>query len=110
MATRGRGRSLGLVFGGARGGRSSTEELLLTYLRLYPQFIITAFSLALAGRYLERVWGQLEFLKFVAVVTVASNVIAVIVNVLESYVLGDKALFMWAACYQAARCLRAGMG
>lgn len=58
------------------------------------QFLISLFTLPLAGRYLERVWGQLEFLKFVGVVVLASNIIAVVVNVLESFVLGDKALSM----------------
>jgi membrane associated rhomboid family serine protease len=44
-------------------------------------------SLPLAGRYLERVWGQAEFLKFVVVVLVASNAIAVLVNYIESIIL-----------------------
>ncbi|KAL8293554.1 hypothetical protein RQP46_000255 [Phenoliferia psychrophenolica] len=74
----------------------------------FIEFIVSAFSLALAGRYLERVWGQLEFLKFVAVVTVASNVIAVVVNVLESYVLGDTALFMYGMSYHGHMGLQVG--
>ena len=58
------------------------------------QFLISLFTLPLAGRYLERVWGQVELLKFVAVVVVASNVIAVAVNIIESVVLGNAGFFM----------------
>lgn len=58
------------------------------------QFLISLLTLPLAGRYLERVWGQSEFLKFVAVVVVVSNIIAVVVNWLEATVLGDQGLFL----------------
>ncbi|SGY79145.1 BQ5605_C008g05054 [Microbotryum silenes-dioicae] len=58
------------------------------------EFLFSLFTLPLAARYLERVWGQVELLKFVFVVVVASNIIAVVVNVLESVVLGNKELFL----------------
>lgn len=40
------------------------------------EFLISAISLPLAGRYLERVWGPIEFARFTLIVVVASNVIA----------------------------------
>lgn len=49
------------------------------------------FSLVLSGRYLERVWGQVELLKFVIVVVVASNIGCVAVNLAE-YGVGVSAL------------------
>ncbi|KAM0752940.1 DUF1751-domain-containing protein [Meredithblackwellia eburnea MCA 4105] len=72
----------------------------------FIEFIVSLSTLPLAGRYLERVWGQLEFLKFVAVVLVASNVIAIAVNIIESYVLGDKALFMYGMSYHGLMALQ----
>lgn len=51
-------------------------------------------TLPLAARYLERVWGAAELVKFVVAVVVASNVIAVAVNIIEATVLRDKALFL----------------
>lgn len=51
-------------------------------------------TLPLAARYLERVWGPVELLKFVGVTVVASNAIAVAVNVIEATALGQSALFL----------------
>jgi hypothetical protein len=53
-------------------------------------------TLPLAARYLERVWGAAELVKFVVAVVVVSNVIAVAVNIIEATVLRDKALFLCA--------------
>jgi hypothetical protein len=63
-------------------------------LRSRSQFLISILTLPLAARYLERVWGAQELVKFVLVTVVVSNVIAVGVNMLESAALGDSALFM----------------
>lgn len=57
--------------------------------RAQPQLIVSLFTLALAGRYLERVWGSQELLRFTLVVVVVSNIIAVIVNWAESFVFTD---------------------
>lgn len=59
-----------------------------------PQFIFSLATLIMAGKYLERVWGQNGFLLFVAVVVVASNVIAVGTNVLEHFVFQDSGLLL----------------
>ncbi|GAA6007553.1 hypothetical protein JCM10207_006384 [Rhodosporidiobolus poonsookiae] len=72
------------------------------------EFLLSLLTLPLAGRYLERVWGATELLKFAAAVVVASNVIAVVVNVLESAVLGDKALFMYGMPYHGLSALQVG--
>ncbi|EPQ28994.1 uncharacterized protein PFL1_03284 [Pseudozyma flocculosa PF-1] len=40
------------------------------------EFLISLFSLPLAGRYLERQWGATELLRFSAIVIVGSNIIA----------------------------------
>lgn len=72
------------------------------------EFLISLFTLPLAGRYLERVWGQVEFLKFVAVVVVSSNVIAVAVSILESIVLGNSALWMYGMSYHGLMALQVG--
>lgn len=59
------------------------------------QLVVSLLSLPFAGRYLERVWGQAEFLKFVFVVLAASNTIAVLVNYIESYLIpGGADIFL----------------
>lgn len=42
----------------------------------FIEFIITAISLPLAGRYLERIWGPIELVRFSLIVIVASNIIS----------------------------------
>lgn len=42
----------------------------------FIEFIITVVSLPLAGRYLERIWGAKELIRFTLVVVVGSNIIA----------------------------------
>lgn len=58
------------------------------------EFVISILTLPLAARYLERVWGPVELLKFVGVTVVASNAIAVAVNVIEATALDQSALFL----------------
>ncbi|BGP15462.1 hypothetical protein JCM10213v2_003441 [Rhodosporidiobolus nylandii] len=72
------------------------------------EFLLSLLTLPLAGRYLERVWGAQELLKFVGVVVVASNVIACVVNLLESWVLGDQALFLYGMPYHGLSALQVG--
>lgn len=60
----------------------------------FIQFIFSLATLVLSGRYLERVWGQAAFLYFVFAVVIASNVIAVAVNVLEHFVLRDSGMLL----------------
>ncbi|KAK4052530.1 hypothetical protein OIO90_004297 [Microbotryomycetes sp. JL221] len=72
------------------------------------QFIFSLMTLPLAGRYLERVWGQFEFLKFVVVVVVASNVITCIVSYVEAVVLGNPTLFLYGMDYHGQMALQTG--
>ncbi len=72
------------------------------------QFLISLLTLPLAGRYLERVWGQVELLKFVGAVLLASNIIAVAVNVIESVVLGNSSLFLFQMNYHGLQALQVG--
>lgn len=58
------------------------------------QFIFSLATLVLSGKYLERVWGQNGFLQFVGVVVVVSNVLAVIVNVVEHFVFQDAGMLL----------------
>ncbi|POY73830.1 hypothetical protein BMF94_3371 [Rhodotorula taiwanensis] len=72
------------------------------------EFLISILTLPLAARYLERVWGAAELLKFVAAVVVVSNVIAVFVNIIESIALGDRALFLYGMSYHGLSALQVG--
>ena len=46
-------------------------------------------------RYFERLWGPIETLKFIVVVTVLSNVIAFAVNWLEFVVFRNAEMFLY---------------
>ncbi|BGP55050.1 hypothetical protein JCM8202_000432 [Rhodotorula sphaerocarpa] len=72
------------------------------------EFVISILTLPLAARYLERVWGPVELLKFVGVTVVASNVIAVAVNVIEATALGQSALFLHGMSYHGLSALQVG--
>ncbi|KAM0789129.1 hypothetical protein ACM66B_003182 [Microbotryomycetes sp. NB124-2] len=72
------------------------------------EFLFSLLTLPLAGRYLERVWGQFEFLKFVVVVTVGSNIVACVVNYIEAVVLGNPALFLYGMSYHGLMALQTG--
>lgn len=58
------------------------------------QFIISAITLPLCARYLERIWGARELLKFCFVVIVASNIIGVGLSWILFFVLGKADLFL----------------
>jgi hypothetical protein len=58
------------------------------------QFLLSFISLPLASRYLERVWGTKELLRFCAVVLVASNIIGFGLSWLEFFVLGKADMFL----------------
>ncbi|PWN45710.1 DUF1751-domain-containing protein [Ceraceosorus guamensis] len=58
------------------------------------EFLISIVSLPLAGRYLERLWGPIELVKFVGVVLVGSNVIAWFLAVLAYLVFrGERGMY-----------------
>ncbi|GAA6059802.1 hypothetical protein JCM10212_003697 [Sporobolomyces blumeae] len=72
------------------------------------EFLVSLLTLPLCGRYLERVWGAQELVKFVVFTVVVSNVIAVVVSVIESVVLGNKALFLYNTSYHGLEALQVG--
>lgn len=58
------------------------------------ELVFSGLALFFSGRYLERVWGQVEFIKFCVVVVVASNIGCVALSILEYFVLGDAGTFL----------------
>ena len=52
-----------------------------------PQLIFTLITIPASLRYLERLWGSIETLKFIVVTIGGSNIIAVGLNCLEYLVL-----------------------
>jgi hypothetical protein len=55
-----------------------------------PQLIISVVSLGFAARYLERIWGPRELIRFCIIVVVASNIIAFGFSWLSWFVLGTE--------------------
>lgn len=58
------------------------------------QFIISVIALPAAARYLERVWGPRELIRFSIIVIVASNIIAFGLSWIEFIVLGHPEVFL----------------
>lgn len=56
----------------------------------FTEFLISAISLPLAGRYLERIWGPVELAKFSLIVIVGSNIIAWFIALVVFVVLGSE--------------------
>lgn len=72
-----------------------------------PQFIISIISLPLAGRYLERIWGPTELLRFSAVVIIVSNVVAWFIAV-ALFVLFRGEKMMYGTQYHGLEALQTG--
>ncbi len=71
------------------------------------QFILSLVTLPLFGRYLERIWGGAELVKFAVVVLVGSNIIAWFLAIVQFAVLGsDYAIF--GTQYHGLTALQAG--
>jgi len=72
------------------------------------EFIISILTLPIAGRYLERVWGQIEFLKFIAITVICSNLGCVAINVIEHFAFGDSGDFLYGMSYHGLMGLQTG--
>ncbi|GAA5941741.1 uncharacterized protein JCM15063_002658 [Sporobolomyces koalae] len=72
------------------------------------EFLVSLLTLPLSGRYLERVWGASELVKFVLFTVIVSNGIAVVVSVIESIVLGNQQLFLHDTSYHGLEALQVG--
>lgn len=58
--------------------------------------------LPISLQYVERLWGALETVKFVFITTVVSNIIAVFVNIIEHFVIGQDGYFLYVDTYNTA--------
>lgn len=56
---------------------------------IHVQLAFTLLVIPASLRYLERLWGTVETIKFTVVTVVASNIIAFVVNWLEYLVFGN---------------------
>jgi hypothetical protein len=65
-----------------------------TVAQLTPQLAISTTSLILATRYLERIWGFVELVRFSLIVVVLSNVVAFGFSWIAWFILGQDE-FMW---------------
>ncbi|EGG00316.1 uncharacterized protein MELLADRAFT_118047 [Melampsora larici-populina 98AG31] len=72
------------------------------------ELFFSVMALSLCGRYLERVYGLVEFVKFCLVTIGVSNVLCVAVNVAEHYVLKDSGTFLYGMSYHGMMALQAG--
>ncbi|GAA6019968.1 hypothetical protein JCM11491_006724 [Sporobolomyces phaffii] len=72
------------------------------------EFLVSLLTLPLSGRYLERVWGPTELVKFCLFTVVVSNVIMLVVSVVESIALGNKQLFLYDMSYHGLEALQVG--
>jgi hypothetical protein len=83
--------SVGLEFELALFARSVKSPTNPTFPSAYhlSQFLISLISVPLLSRYLERVWGTAELLKFSAIVVVASNIIGFGLTWIMWFVLGQ---------------------
>ncbi|KAI9617415.1 hypothetical protein KEM48_004868 [Puccinia striiformis f. sp. tritici PST-130] len=72
------------------------------------ELVFSLFTLIMCGRYLERVYGTTEFIKFCLTTIGVSNFISVIVNVAEHYVLQDSGMFLYGSSYRGMMALHAG--
>lgn len=72
------------------------------------ELFFSLMTLSLCGRYLERVYGLAEFVKFCLVTIGVSNVLCVAVNVAEHYVLKDSGTFLYGMGYHGLMALQAG--
>lgn len=59
------------------------------------QFIFTLIAIPPCLRYLERLWGAIETIKFIVVTATISNIIAFGLNWIEFIVLKNADLFLW---------------
>ena len=58
------------------------------------QFVISVVALPAAAKYLERVWGPRELIRFCIIVIVASNIIAFGLSWIEYIVIGHPEIFL----------------
>ncbi|KAG8862760.1 hypothetical protein FRB96_000770 [Tulasnella sp. 330] len=73
------------------------------------QLIFTLLILPFSLRYLERLWGTLETVKFVLITCTLSNVLGLVVCYAEYVVLGNPGLFLFGMAYHGQMGLQAAI-
>lgn len=71
------------------------------------EFIISIISLPLAGRYLERIWGPVEMIRFSFIVIIVSNVVAWFIAI-ALYVITRGEKMMYGVQYHGLEALQTG--
>ncbi|KAJ9122452.1 hypothetical protein QFC22_001877 [Naganishia vaughanmartiniae] len=72
------------------------------------QFVISVVALPAAAKYLERVWGPRELIRFCIIVIVASNIIAFGLCWIEYIVIGHPEIFLYGPPIQGQTALQTG--
>ncbi|KAF8323038.1 DUF1751-domain-containing protein [Clavulina sp. PMI_390] len=73
------------------------------------ELAVSLVVLPISLQYVERLWGAIETVKFVLVTCVVSNVIAVIVNIVEHFLIGMDGFFLFTMNYHGMMALQVGM-
>jgi len=72
-------------------------------------WIFSFITILLSFRYLERLWGTIETIKFVVITVTISNAIAVVANWLEFVAAGKSEFFLYDMHYQGMTALQTGV-
>ncbi|KAI0045222.1 DUF1751-domain-containing protein [Auriscalpium vulgare] len=73
------------------------------------ELIVTLILVPASLKYLERLWGSIETLKFIFVTITISNVIALALNWIEFFVLKNADLFLYGMHYHGQMALQIGI-
>lgn len=73
------------------------------------EFAVSLIVLPISLQYVERLWGAIETVKFVLVTIVASNIITVVVSVVEHIVIGQDGFFLFTLSYHGMMALQVGI-
>ncbi|RXW24039.1 hypothetical protein EST38_g1847 [Candolleomyces aberdarensis] len=88
---------------------TSLRRTRILYLKYYQQLLATLIFVPASLKYLERVWGSIELLKFIVVTIVVSNIIAFGLNWIEYFVIGKPELFLFGMRYHGQMALQIGL-
>ena len=88
--------NIGLTGGIYCGGKSGIAPIFKRLTRLSStQFIFSMLFVPPSLRYLERLWGSIETLKFIVVTIVFSNIITFGLSWIEAFLFGKPELFLY---------------
>lgn len=75
----------------------------------FIELIVTLITIPLSLRYLERLWGAIETIKFVLITIGVSNLIGLFVNWLEFVLFGHSEVFLYGMVYRGQSALQVGV-